>query len=183
MPTVPTHAAIPLALGLGLGRRRIPTPLLLAGVTASVLPDGDVLMMHLGVPYASAFGHRGFTHSILFAGLVALLGASLLRRTPFRRAWAFLFMAAVSHPILDAFTTGGLGVALLWPFSEFRFFAPWRVIRVSPLSLSRLLSDRGLRVGVSELLWVWLPCLLLASAAWAHRTFRISAKPPALPGE
>ena len=181
MPTFLTHAAVPLALGLGLGRRRIPAPLLLAGLAAAVLPDGDVLIMRLGVPYASAFGHRGFSHSILFAGLVALLGAALLRRISFPRAWGFLFLAAVSHPLLDASTTGGLGVALLWPFSEARYFAPWRFIRVSPLRLSSFWSERGLRVGASELRWVWLPCFLLALTGWCCRRTTAPAETSATP--
>jgi len=43
MPTVLTHPAIQLAIGLGLGECAIPTPLLIAGVAVSVIPDLDVL--------------------------------------------------------------------------------------------------------------------------------------------
>lgn len=169
MPTVLTHAAVPLALGLGAGREKISAPLLLMGIAAAVLPDVDALGFRFGVPYASAFGHRGFTHSLVFAALVALAGAALLGRKHFCTALGFLLVAAVSHPILDAFTTGGQGVALFWPFSEIRHFAPWRVIRVSPMSLSRLLTHRGFIVAGSELCWVWLPCLLLGLGAWFLR--------------
>jgi inner membrane protein len=52
MPTILTHAAVPLALGLGLGVRIIPKPLLLAGVVACILPDLDVLAFQLHIPYA-----------------------------------------------------------------------------------------------------------------------------------
>jgi len=169
VPTAFTHAIIPFSLAIAAGRERIPPGLLVAGVVASILPDGDVVPLFLGVPYASPFGHRGFTHSLFFAGLVALLGALLLRRVPFPRAFAFLFLAAVSHPLLDALTTGGLGVALLAPFSDERFFAPWRFIRVSPLGFSRFFTSRGLLVATSELLCVWLPCLLTASLLWFRR--------------
>ncbi len=43
MPTIVTHAAVPLCLGLGLGSRIIPPRLLLAGVAIAMLPDADVL--------------------------------------------------------------------------------------------------------------------------------------------
>ena len=102
MPTVLTHPAIPLAIGLGLGRDVIPTPLLIAGVAVSVMPDLDVLAFRYGISYASNFGHRGFSHSLLFAVVLALLGAGAFRysRTSFGRVFAFLFLAAVSHGIL-----------------------------------------------------------------------------------
>lgn len=164
MPTIFTHPAVPLALGLALGRQGIPGRLLLAGVVASVLPDLDVVTFRLGVPYAAEFGHRGFSHSILFSSIVALLGACLFRQlhSSFRCALLFLFAAAMSHGILDAFTNGGLGVAFLWPWSGDRFFAHFQVIEAAPLSLKRFLSPAGLGVLWSELLWVWCPLLGLA---------------------
>lgn len=57
----------------------------------------------------------------------------------------------VSHGLLDTLTTGGKGVALLWPFSDERFFAPLQFIRVSPIGVGRFLSERGLAVLLSEL--------------------------------
>ena len=75
MPTVLTHPAVPLAIGLGLGKDVIPPPLLIAGVAVSVMPDLDVLAFRYGISYASNFGHRGFSHSLLFAAALALLGA------------------------------------------------------------------------------------------------------------
>lgn len=165
MPTILTHTAVPLALGLGLGERAIPGRLLAAGVIGSMLPDLDVLAFKLGVAYSAEFGHRGFSHSLLFALAIGLIGAAfarVLRARPAHAFW-FLFAAVASHPILDAFTNGGLGVALFWPFSDERLFAPVRPIEVSPLGLSRLFSNRGAAVLWSEIVWVWLP--LLSSAA------------------
>lgn len=159
MPTIITHPALPVALAFGAGRNIIPTRLLLAGVAASVLPDLDVLAFHFGIPYAAAFGHRGFSHSVLFALIAAAIGAGIARwldSTPLR-TFLFLFCATVSHGVLDAFTTGGLGIAFLWPWSDARFFAPAQVIKVSPFGVSRFLSPRGVAVLKSELLWVWLP--------------------------
>lgn len=159
MPTIITHPAVPLAMAYGMGRNIISTRLVLAGVVASVLPDLDVVAFRFGIPYAAAFGHRGFSHSVLFAVSVACIGACMAKwlNSTSSRTFFFLFLAAISHGILDAFTTGGLGIAFLWPWSDARFFAPIQVIKVSPFGVSRFLSPRGLAVLKSELLWVWLP--------------------------
>jgi len=165
MPTILTHAAVPLALGLGLGRRVIPRRLLLAGMAASALPDVDVVSFTLGVARDSALAHRGLTHSLAFAAAVALLGASFHRRlhTQFAVACFFLFIAVASHGFLDAFTNGGWGVMYLWPWSSERFFAPVRLIEVSPIGM-RIFSERGVAVLVSEIIWIWLPCAVLVTA-------------------
>ena len=173
MPTVLSHPAVPLALGLGLSRRVLPGRLVAAGVLLSVVPDLDVVGLRLGVPYGSPFGHRGATHALAFAALVALggaLGHRTFRVRP-RTVFFFLFVAAASHGVLDAFTDGGRGVALLWPFTARRFFAPVRPIEVAPLEASRLLTRHGAAVLLSELVWVWLPCaaLAVALALWRRR--------------
>jgi inner membrane protein len=69
-----------------------------------------------------------------------------------------LFACTASHPLLDALTNGGLGVALFWPWSDARLFAPWRPIAVSPIGAG-FFSARGLAVLGSDLRWVWLPTL------------------------
>ena len=61
MPTILTHTAVPLALGLGLGKEIVPRRVLWAGVALSILPDLDVLAFRFGIPYAAPFGHRGAT--------------------------------------------------------------------------------------------------------------------------
>lgn len=180
MPTLLTHPAVPLALGIGLGSTTIPKRLLGAGIIVSVLPDLDVLAFHFGIPYASGLGHRGFSHSLILAASIALLGAFACRalRTSFRRAGWFLFIAAVSHGVLDAFTNGGYGIAFLWPWSDERFFFPAQVIEVSPLGISRFLSPRGAAVLASEALWVWAPCALLATMLILIRRLAEPHRPP-----
>lgn len=163
MPTIISHTAVPLAIGLGLGRNIIPRRLLLAGVAASIIPDLDVLAFKFGIAYSDDMGHRGITHSIFFAlfvGLIAYYLAPLLKSPP-RRAALFVFIAGISHGILDMFTNGGLGVAFFWPFSHERFFMPWQFVEVSPIKMDRVLSARGLEVIYSELRWAWLPCIML----------------------
>jgi inner membrane protein len=165
MPTVFSHAAVPLALGLGLGRATIPRRLLVAGVVAAVVPDLDVVTFQLGIPYSADLGHRGFSHSLFFAALVGLAGAAghRLLGAGVARAFLFLFAATASHGVLDAFTNGGLGVAFLWPWSGERFWAPdaLRVVEASPISVARFLSARGLTVLGSELRWIWPPALAI----------------------
>ena len=163
MPTIFSHPAVPLALSLGLGEKLIPKRLLLAGVVASVLPDFDVIAFTFGIPYENEFGHRGFSHSFFFPALVALLGACGHRRLQcsFGSAFWFLFFSTASHGILDAFTNGGLGIAFFWPWSDERYFLRYQVIEVSPIGLSHFFSLWGIKVILSELRWVWLPCVLM----------------------
>src|SRR5215475_10704893 len=63
-------------------------------------------------------------------------------------------------------TDGGSGVAFISPFNNDRYFFPRRPIRVSPIGVSRFFTERGLEVLASELLWIWLPSVLLAALAW-----------------
>ncbi|MGH0030673.1 MAG: metal-dependent hydrolase [Myxococcota bacterium] len=171
MATLFTHAftagALVACAPAGLPRRR----LLLAAAALSVLPDLDVAGFPLGVAYGHPFGHRGFTHSLLFAALVAPLatrwvlpGARLASR-PWRRVTLVLFLATASHGVLDAFTDGGLGVGFLLPFDETRYFAPLRPLRVSPIGVDAFLQGRVLPILRSEILWVWAPAVA-SVAAW-----------------
>jgi inner membrane protein len=164
LPTILTHPAVPVALTVALGAEKIPGRLLIAGVIASVLPDLDVLAFRLGVAYADGFGHRGFSHSLLFAIVIAIAVTMLIRdqRLIASRIFWFIFVSIASHGLLDAFTNGGLGIAFFWPFIDARYFAPFQPIEVAPLGLSRFLSVRGAAVLWSEMLWVWLPLLSLA---------------------
>lgn len=135
-------------------------------IALAILPDADALGFMLGVPYESLFGHRGFTHSLFFAVVAGLLTTRLAFRSVPVFSWqwwriAFFFtLATASHPTLDAMTTGGLGVAWFSPFALERSFFPVRPIRVSPIGVKAFFSTWGLRVILSEFLWVWLPCLL-----------------------
>lgn len=168
MPTLFTHPAVPLALAVSLPN--VSNRLLLSGIAASVIPDADVIAFRFGIPYASEFGHRGFTHSLAFAALVALIGMWRHRdllSTRWQAFW-FLFAAGASHGLLDAVTNGGLGIALLWPFDSARYFAPLRYLEVSPIGAS-FFSTRGWRVLQSELIGVWLPLTFAAAGVWFAR--------------
>jgi inner membrane protein len=118
----------------------------------SLLPDADVIAFRLGIPYHAPFGHRGASHSLVFALAAGMLGALFLRRYGWRFHVALLTAGAVvaSHGLLDSLTDGGLGIALLWPFTSARYFAPWQPLPVAPIG-ARLVSARGLRVMLIEL--------------------------------
>jgi inner membrane protein len=171
MPTILTHAAVPLALGLGLSAQRIPRRLLVAGVLASMLPDLDVLAFRFHIAYGDVLGHRGASHSLAFAVFVGLVAFAWAQHLNAHRATAFWFAAVctASHGVLDMFTNGGLGAALWWPVPDVRVFAPWQVIEVSPLSLRRVFSAKGWAVLQSELVWVWLPASLVCVGLWWAR--------------
>jgi len=171
MPTIFTHPAPVLALGFGLGRNCVPPRLLACAVLCSILPDLDVIGFKMGIGYADALGHRGVSHSLVFAfglGLFSACLAPLLRCRAMTAFWV-ISLAVLSHIALDAMTSGGLGVAALWPWDETRYFLPWRPVRVSPISPRAFLSGRGVTVLTSELLWVWLPCVIGGCALWLAR--------------
>jgi inner membrane protein len=164
MPSLISHAAPALALAPAFAGPGAPAWLWLAGVLCAAAPDLDVLAFSLGIPYHHPLGHRGLWHSIPFAAVLAAAVAPLAARSIWPRAWLYLFLATASHGILDAFTDGGLGVALLSPFDETRYFFPFRPIQVSPIGVEAFVSARGLSILANELVWVWLPFALLGVA-------------------
>jgi inner membrane protein len=135
----------------------------------SLLPDADVFGFRFGVHYEDPWGHRGATHSFVFAlsaAFVALAVAKVARLPALRTALITLVVVS-SHSLLDTLTDGGLGCALLWPFSDERFFAPWTPLPVAPIGRA-FLSGEGLRVAAVELI-AFSP--LLAYALWPVLTW------------
>ncbi|HVZ38602.1 MAG TPA: metal-dependent hydrolase [Candidatus Kapabacteria bacterium] len=173
-----THGFVGLALGRLSTAEPQPRRFWVLAALCAILPDIDAMGYMMGVDYASMWGHRGIVHSLLFALLagvaVALLAFPSVSR--WSREWwrlvLFFFVATASHGLLDALTTGGLGVAFFAPFSGTRYFLPWRVIRVSPIGVGSFFSARGVAVIASEALWVWLPTLVLLAIAWLVRRRR-----------
>jgi len=154
----------------------MPTKFWVASAVCAALPDIDVVSFAFGVRYDEMFGHRGITHSFSFALLLGVVVVLLFFRDipVFSGNWfllaGYFFVITSSHALLDTLTNGGLGVALFAPFSNERYFFPWRPIQVSPIGMG-FFSQRGLRVIMSELGWIWLPSGLLAllSIAIRHR--------------
>jgi inner membrane protein len=177
VPSAFGHLAPALALVPAFHARGAPRRLWVLGALCAAAPDLDVVAFWFGVPYEHPLGHRGIWHSIPFAAVAALLVTFVaFPRTPGSisrpRAWLYLFLAMGSHGVLDAFTDGGLGVALLGPFDDRRFFFPFQPIQVSPLSVRAFFSERGAAILANELLWVWLPSALLAAGLLILRSRR-----------
>jgi inner membrane protein len=171
MPTIMTHAVIPITAGLALGRGRISMQIIATGAVLAMLPDADVVGFKLGIEYADQLGHRGASHALLVAAVVAGLVTALFRPPNWKLVFAFLFVVMASHGILDAFTNGGLGPALFWPFDDARYFAPVTPIRVSPIGMG-FFSERGVAVLLSEALWVWIPAGIIAFAGRVMLRYR-----------
>jgi inner membrane protein len=164
MASVFGHLAFSAALGKSVFPAQTSAGTLLLTGFCAFMPDLDVLAFHVGIPYESQWGHRGFTHSIVFtlaAGAFFALLYSGIRRGqwPGRGLLLWCMLSALSHPLLDMLTNGGRGCALFWPFSEARHFFPFRPILVSPLGAAHFFSEWGLRVLLSELFWIGIPCL------------------------
>lgn len=173
MTTIITHAAVGLAMAAVAARRPASARLWIACALLPVIPDLDTPIgrwMHPNDPLWAAldegpWGHRGASHSLVFAAGFAALTLLLLPRAERSwRHWLLLFVAMASHGAFDALTNGGSGIAFLWPFSIARCHAPWRPIEVAPLSVSGFFTERGWEVFQSELLWVWAPGVVLGAA-------------------
>lgn len=181
MCTVFAHAAVGVvAVRLAYGRP-VPARLWWLGAACAALPDLDAGLHAYGIPYESEWGHRGLMHSILFAAIVGWLLAWLfLRRAPGLERVALwkhavvLTLITASHGVLDLFTDGGLGIALLAPFSHERFFAPWNPFPVPMMGVSNLFTAYMGEVLLAEALYIGLPCALLFAAAElvSHRRAR-----------
>jgi inner membrane protein len=117
-------------------------------------PDADAVLVALGSEYHGHFGHRGFTHSLLFAVTLSVAAYFVARRFGTKPLFtAFLTLLAVgSHGLLDSMTYRTRGVPFWFPFSEDRVQLPWRMIPPAPFG-EHFLSRRGLDVMLIEMIY------------------------------
>jgi len=146
--------------------------LIVLAIVSSILPDLDVISFKYGISYAHPLGHRGFTHSVVFAILWATL-VSIFFKARKTTVFFVIFLSTLSHGILDALTTGGEGVGFFIPFNNERFFFPWRFIKVSPIGIDRFFSNWGLKVIASELIFIGIPCAILLLASYFSRKLKL----------
>jgi inner membrane protein len=156
------HAYTAFAIGSGYSEKIRNWKFLFLGILCSIIPDADVLSFKFGIPYDSFLGHRGFTHSVTFALFFGILICILFFREQVRTRKGsyyliYFILCTLSHDLLDAMTTGGLGVAFFSPFSNTRYFLPWRPIKVSPIGAANFFSSWGIQVIKSEILWIGIP--------------------------
>lgn len=142
------------------------------GGVIATLPDLDVLFDH-GDAIRNMTMHRGHSHSLLWLTLAApalAFGIAALHRERalYRRWWWAVWLALVTHPLLDAMTI--YGTQLLQPFSAHPF-AVGSLFVIDPLYTLPLLvgclvvaargHERGRRWNAAGL---WLST---AYAAWS----------------
>ena len=167
MPSIFTHSFIGIVSASIFKTNKFRIKLFIFSIFCPILPDLDVLAFKFGIPYEHFFGHRGFFHSLSFAFIIALIVVLLffwskeIRLKSKFGLLLYFFILTASHGILDAFTSGGLGIALLSPFDNTRYFFPYTPIKVSPLGIAAFFSDWGKQVIISEMLWVWLPLIII----------------------
>ncbi len=168
MPTIITHSVVAGSAAYGFRPGKESLKFWILSILCSSLPDADVIGYRwFYISSYELFGHRGFFHSPVFAILLSIVIVCIFYRKEacFSNRWwkyfLYFFLLTASHGLLDALTNGGNGIALLSPFTNERYFFPWTPIEVSPLSIKGFLSQRGFTVLKSELVWLWVPCLLI----------------------
>ncbi len=183
MPTIIGHTAAALALTRTFPFRKNFLWGGLLCIFCSTIPDADVVAFRLGIPYHHWLGHRGISHSLIFAGVAALAAYFIMPKKEEAAPTRFLYFAAffacgLIHDLLDAMTNGGLGVALFYPFSQKRLFLPWQPIEVSPLNPQKFLSEGGMQVLASEMKWIIIPaaCIFLFSM-WLKKNRKEKSRP------
>ncbi len=119
-----TQATLGAAIGEAVLGRKIGNKAALYGAVVATLPDLDVFVA-MGGPVADFTYHRSLTHSLIMLTAVTPLIATALfrwRKDPpeLRTRWVlFVFLALLTHPLLDAFTV--YGTQLLWPLTSYPF--------------------------------------------------------------
>jgi inner membrane protein len=115
-----------IVLGASVGEvvlgKKVGNKAILWGAIAGTLPDLDVLLRYFTDEISSTQMHRGFSHSIVFAVLIAPLLGWIAKKIHFKlkevsfKDWTKLFFwTTVTHPLLDAHTTWG--TQFFWPFN------------------------------------------------------------------
>ncbi|RYF69360.1 MAG: metal-dependent hydrolase [Comamonadaceae bacterium] len=140
-----SQIALGAAVGIAtMGRRTAVWKAALWGAVAGTLPDLDVLVDH-GSPVLNMVLHRAESHAPFWLTLFSLPFALLVARLHgegaiWRRWWLALWLALVTHPLLDAMTVYGTQLAL--PFSNHPF-GVGSVFIIDPLYTLPLLVGAG----------------------------------------
>ena len=134
-------AAVSVAV---MGHRTAVWKAALWGAVAGTLPDLDVLIDH-GDAIRNMVLHRGETHALLWLTLFSLpfaAGVAWLSRewVLWRRWWLAMWLALVTHPLLDAMTVYGTQLGL--PFTNHPY-GVGSVFIIDPLYTLPLLFGAG----------------------------------------
>jgi inner membrane protein len=121
-----TQTVLGAAVGEVVLGKKAGNKAILWGAVGGLIPDLDVLITPFFNEVDGLFVHRGFSHSLIFAFLLAPPLGWLIhwiyrkKKTGISKFhWMnLIFWAAFTHPVLDYFTTYGTGAFL--PFSDYR---------------------------------------------------------------
>ena len=168
MPSPLGHSMVNVSLYMLIGRSRyffnswkyLPLCLLIG-----LFSDIDILFIALG---ASAYFHRGLTHSILFAVLIAFtfsLAPLFKSKIEWRKILLFFLALTSGHLLLDYFTFDGFlpaGILLFWPFNDTYFQSPYCIFRSFDwMTLKGIFSFATFKAILLEFI-ICLPFLVLA---------------------
>ncbi len=150
MPSSIAHASIAVLASPLLEPRWRTRGVIGLTALAAAAPDLDAIGRPFGYGDVDFLGgHRGLTHSLFAALVLAAIALAFVARAAAPRDRVrialFVFCVVASHGLLDAFTTYGDGVAIFAPFSWYRWKSPWQ-----PFG--------GLW---SEMLALWVPAALM----------------------
>jgi len=166
--SVITHGLAAVIIGKSFIRNKQSPGFWFSLVLCSLLPDIDVVGFKFGIAYGDFWGHRGFTHSLVFALIVGfVVGLVFYRRLGIGTSewWRYVALystVTASHGIFDAMTNGGLGIALYAPFDNGRYFFAWTPVEVTRVGIHNLLSLKGFRILVSEGIYILMPILTVS---------------------
>lgn len=131
-----TQIVLGAAVGEAVLGKKVGNRAMLWGAIAGTIPDLDVFLRFFVDDITSTEMHRGFSHSIVFAVLMAPILGWIAHKIHKRwkeasyKNWSWLFFwTIVTHPLLDAHTTWG--TQFFWPF-EYRI-AYKNIFVVDPL--------------------------------------------------
>ena len=113
-----TQIILGAAVGEAVLGKKIGNKAMLYGAIAGTIPDLDIFSSYFTDTVSALEIHRGFTHSILFSIIFALLCGWLVSRYETYKnfkGWSWLFFwGFITHSILDAHTSWG--TQLFWPY-------------------------------------------------------------------
>ena len=116
-----TQIVLGAAVGEAVLGKKIGNKALLYGAIGGTIPDLDVFLGLFTDTITAIELHRGFSHSMVFAIIIAPLLGWLVNKLERKKnlgwqPWSKLFFwCLITHPLLDAFTTWG--TQLFWPFN------------------------------------------------------------------
>jgi inner membrane protein len=164
--TIYSHAVVGAGLARLYAARPMPWAYWGLAVILPTLPDLDVFSM---AAYGDPLGHRGITHSLLFALLLGTAAAGVTFSSFRTRWWSLailLFVIIASHGVLDAMTRGGEGIPFCWPFGG--RYGNWGPLPLSDIAFDLPDPRHSLAVR-AELAWVWLPTIVVVGSTMLYR--------------